>query len=189
VPGFDERKGFLFVGPVLEDYCPNADAVERLVCGIFPAVKSVMGSDAQLCLVGYQGSQRIRELMRNNADPQIQVTGQVPEVDAYLHQARVFVAPTRYAAGIPNKVLEAAAHGLPVVATSLLATQLGWQAGSELLVADSDEEISAACTRLHEDAALWTRVRDGARRRIRRDHDPAAISTALRALLGPTTAA
>jgi GT2 family glycosyltransferase len=186
-PGFDDRKGFLFVGPVLEEYCPNADAIERLARNIFPNIKKTMGSEAQLCLVGYQGSKRIREIIRQNSDPQIQVAGQVPQVSVYLNQARVFIAPTRYASGVPIKVLEAAAHGLPCVATSLLANQLGWLAGSEILVADSDEEIAVASARLHSDKELWTRLRDGAQRRIRRDHNPAALSTALQHLLGSTT--
>jgi O-antigen biosynthesis protein len=189
VPGFDERQGFLFVGPILEEYCPNADAVERLVCRIFPAIGNTLGSEAQLRLIGYQGSSRIREIIKQNADPRIQVAGQVPQVDIYLHQARVFIAPTRFSAGVPNKVLEAAAHGLPVVATSLLATQLGWQTESEILVADSDEEIAAACTRLYNDEELWTKLRDGAKQRIIRDHNPAAISTVLRHLLSSTTQA
>lgn len=186
-PGFCDRKGFLFVGPVLEDYCPNADAIERLVSGIFPYIKRAMGLKAQLCLVGHHGSRRVRDLVRKHHDPAIHVAGQVPQVESYLQQARVFIAPTRYSAGIPNKVLEAAAQGLPVVATSLLASQLGWKAETEIVVADSDEEISAACARLHEDEESWIRIRDGALRRIHQDHNPAALSAALRSLLGAAT--
>jgi GT2 family glycosyltransferase len=183
-PGFDDRKGFLFAGPVLEEYCPNADAIERLVFKIFPMIKKTMGPEAQVCLVGHQGSQRIRDMIRQNSDPQIQVAGQVPQVGVYLNQARVFIAPTRFASGVPIKVLEAAAHGLPSVVTPLLANQLGWLAGSEIMVADSDEEIAAASARLHNDRALWNKLRDGAQLRIRRDHNPAMLSTALQRLLG-----
>lgn len=180
-PDFSARDGILFVGPVLEDVCPNADAVERLVCGIFPVVGNTLGSEAQLYLVGYQGSQRIRDLIPKHAG--IHVMGQVPQVDVYLRRARVFVAPTRFSAGLPNKVLEAAASGLPVVTTSLLASQLDWQAGEELLVADSNDEIAAACVRLHEDEQLWTRLRNGARERIVRDYNSDVFAAALRRLL------
>jgi O-antigen biosynthesis protein len=186
MPGFDERKGFLFIGPVLEDICPNADSIERLICGIFPAIAGAMGSKAELSLVGYQGSKRIRQMIRKYADERIHVPGQVPSTDDYLLQARVFVAPTRYASGIPIKILEAAAHGVPIVATSLLASQLRWQAGCELLVADSDEEIAAACVRLHEDEALWTKLRDAVSQRILSEYHPDACSASLRILLGST---
>jgi O-antigen biosynthesis protein len=189
MPGFDERQGIIFVGPVLEDVCPNADSIERLICGIFPAIAGAMGSKAQLSLVGFQGSKRIRQMIRKYANEQIHVLGQVPSTGSYLLQARVFVAPTRYASGIPIKILEAAAHGVPIVATSLLAAQLGWNAGRELLVADSDEEIAAACVRLHEDEALWTRLRDAVSQRILREYHPDACSATLRILLGSTTPA
>jgi O-antigen biosynthesis protein len=189
MPGFNEREGFVFIGPVLEDVCPNADSIERLLCGIFPAIAGAMGSKAQLSLVGYQGSKRIRQLIRKYADERIHVPGQVPSTDPYLLQARVFVAPTRYASGIPIKILEAAAHGVPIVATSLLAAQLGWNPESELLVADSDEEIAAACVRLHEDEALWTKLRDAVSQRILREYHPDACSATLRILLGSTTPA
>jgi glycosyltransferase involved in cell wall biosynthesis len=126
-------------------------------------------------------------MIRENADPQIRVAGQVPRVDTYLRQARVFIAPTRYSSGLPTKILDAAAHGLPVVATSLLAKQLGWHAGSEIMVADSDEEIASASALLHEDEELWTRLRDGAQQRILRDHHPDAFAASLRILLGSNT--
>jgi GT2 family glycosyltransferase len=183
-PPFAARNGFLFVGPVLEDVCPNADAVERLVCHIFPKLKKIMGSKAQLLLIGYQSSYRLRALIRDCEDPGILCMGQVADIEQYFHQARVFVAPTRFSAGIPNKILEAAAHGSPVVATSLLASQLGWESGCELLIADSDEEIAEACARLHDDEELWLSLRDGALRRIYRDYNPAVFSKALRLLLG-----
>ena len=40
---------------------------------------------------------------------------------------RIFVAPTRFAAGIPLKVCEASAAGIPVVATDLVFEQLSWK--------------------------------------------------------------
>jgi glycosyltransferase involved in cell wall biosynthesis len=186
-PDFDEREGFLFMGPVLEEICPNADSIERLICGIFPAIADAMGSKAQLSLIGYQGSKRIRQLIRDREDARIHVLGQVPSTDGYLLQARVFIAPTRYAAGIPIKILEAASHGLPIVATSLLADQLGWRNGVELLVADTDEEIAAACIKLHEDEKLWRSMRDAAGQRIRDEHHPEICAASLRILLGSTT--
>ena len=60
----------------------------------------------------------------------------IDDIRPFYNQARLFVAPTRYAAGIPHKVHEAAAYGLPIVTTSLIAQQLGWKHETELLVRD-----------------------------------------------------
>ena len=59
------------------------------------------------------------------AAPLIRVLGDVADPLPLYSAARVFIAPTREAAGIPYKIHHAAAHRLPVVATRLLAEQLG----------------------------------------------------------------
>ena len=74
--------------------------------------------------------------------------------------SRVFIAPTRFAAGIPHKIHEAAANGLPSVTTSLLAQQLGWKDSKELLVGDTPEAYAAQCIKLYQDEKLWQDVRD-----------------------------
>ena len=102
---------------------------------------------------------------------------------ALVNRARVFVAPTRYAAGIPHKVHQAAALGVPVVATSLLARQLGWRNGEHLLVADTPDEFAKAVTRLHGNAQLWANIRAGALGRVAQDCDPSVFAAALRGAL------
>ena len=107
------------------------------------------------------------------------VLGGVADLRPLYDEARVFVAPTRFASGIPLKVIHAAAHGLPVVATSLLAKQLAWQDGRELLQADSADDFAVACATLHEDPVLWDRVRTNALGRAAGDYSTRAFSKAL----------
>jgi glycosyltransferase involved in cell wall biosynthesis len=82
---------------------------------------------------------------------------------------RVFVAPTRYAAGLPYKVHEAASHGLPVVATDLLRRQLGWEDGQDLLAAEPTDPVAFArqVLALYRSETLWNHIRTGAAERIR----------------------
>ena len=99
--------------------------------------------------------------------------------------ARVFVAPTRFSAGVPLKILEAAAHGLPVVATDLLRDQLGWEAGKHLLsspVSDADA-FADNCVRLATDETLWLALRAAALERVRVECDPRAAEATLRRVL------
>jgi polysaccharide biosynthesis protein PslH len=102
----------LFVGNY--EYPPNLDAVKLLVEQILPRVRQQI-PDAILKLVGNKPPDWMRDL----ANDHIEVTGRVPDVKPYLAQGTVFVCPLRIGAGLKNKVLEALAMGIPVVATPL----------------------------------------------------------------------
>jgi len=106
-----------------------------------------------------------------------EVADTIPLYDAH----RVFVAPTRFAAGVPYKVHEAASYGVPVVATTLLGEQLGWENQRDLLCADpSDPEAFARhVLALYRSEALWTSVRAAAAERIRADCVQEAYAQAL----------
>jgi glycosyltransferase involved in cell wall biosynthesis len=95
----------------------------------------------------------------------------------------VFVAPTRFAAGIAHKVGQAAAFGVPVAATDLIASQLGWASGREILTASTAAAFADACASLYEDAALWARVREAALRRIEVDGSTAQFSETVGAIV------
>ena len=89
----------------------------------------------------------------------------------------------RFAAGIALKVHQAAASGVPVVATSVLASQLGWRDGEEILVADTPQAFADAVYRLYTDEALWNRVRRNALRRISEDYSVERFQASLRETL------
>jgi glycosyltransferase involved in cell wall biosynthesis len=97
------------------------------------------------------------------------ILGAVPDLAEVYNRARVFVAPTRFAAGIPLKVYDAAANGIPIVLTPLLASQLGWTHDHEALVAETPQAFADACCTLHEDEVLWERIRANAMARVAED--------------------
>jgi O-antigen biosynthesis protein len=104
---------------------------------------------------------------------------------AYYERARIFVAPTRFVAGIPVEAYEAAARGVPIVATVLAATQLGWVNGEELVTAPSDnpESFADQCVRLYIDEGLWSHVRQRALVGIQRDCSPTCFDQSLRKII------
>jgi hypothetical protein len=85
------------------------------------------------------------------------------------------VVPTRFAAGLPHKVHQAAMLGIPMVVTELIFGQLGWERDADVLVADDPYGFAAACVRLYRDGALWEQMRGHARARAVRDCDPEAF--------------
>jgi glycosyltransferase involved in cell wall biosynthesis len=162
---FERRDGFLFVGPTRVDNEPNSDAVVWFADRVLPLLRAQLGRDVSLLIVGMTGASTV--LARTAAG--LDLRGVLPDLSDVYSRARVFVAPTRFAAGIPLKVYDAAAHGVPTVITPILARSIGWVHERDTLVASTPEEFAAACHRLHEDRGLWERVRSSALERIQQD--------------------
>jgi glycosyltransferase involved in cell wall biosynthesis len=128
-------------------------------------LRTRLGRDVSLMTVGMTGAPTVRARAAAGLD----LKGVLPDLSDVYSRARVFVSPTRFAAGIPLKVYDAAAQGVPTVITPILARSIGWVHDRDTLVASKPEEFAAACHRLHEDRALWERVRSSALERIQED--------------------
>jgi polysaccharide biosynthesis protein PslH len=110
-PNRHNGPNLLFIGAM--DYFPNEDAVLFFSTKIWPYVKKEL-PNTKFYIVGGKPSKRVKVLSQK--DPNIIVTGYVQDIRPYLGLADVFVAPLRIARGIQNKILEAMAAGVPVVA-------------------------------------------------------------------------
>jgi GT2 family glycosyltransferase/SAM-dependent methyltransferase len=177
--GHSERRHLLFVGRLAEEGSPNADSVCWFVREVMPRLDQLVGEGYVLHLVGSP----CESLQQSLGGPRVVFHGRVEDIRHFYEQARVFIAPTRFAAGIPLKVQEAAAHGVPVVASGLVAAQLGWAEQGCLLSADSAEDFAQACARLYLDTALWQRTRQAALAAVERDCAPQAFDATVRAVL------
>lgn len=113
---------------------------------IFPLIRAKY--NAELWLVGNAPPESLLQL----ASDSIHVTGRVPDVVPYYTQATIFICPLRFGAGIKNKLLEAMAMSLPIVATSL--SMEGIAATTGILAAETAEAIAEAVLRLLHDPAL-----------------------------------
>ena len=150
-----ESDTLLFVGNY--EYEPNLDAALILAEQVLPRVRQERPK-ARLQLVGANPPKWLRDL----ASDQIEVSGRVPDVAPYLARASVFVCPLRIGAGLKNKVLEALAMGIPVVATPLSVDGIAVRDGESALVADIDG-IADKTIELLGDQALRDRLAQGGR--------------------------
>src|SRR5437867_474940 len=151
---FAERADLLFVGALLEN-TPNEDAVLYFVREILPLVRKKV--DCKLVVVGNNKSTKVAGLDGTN----VRIIGAVDDLIPWYSRARAFVVPTRYAAGIPLKLYDASAFGLPSIVTPLIADQVGWRDGHELLVGASPEDFAARVIDLWSDEQVWMCVRSG----------------------------
>jgi sugar transferase (PEP-CTERM/EpsH1 system associated) len=141
------------------DYIPNVDAVTWFCDEILPLVRQRL-AHARFTICGSRPSEAVRRLAER---PGVTVTGRVEDIRPYLDRAEVFVAPLRIARGIQNKVLEALAMGLPVVASRATWMGTGVPEGSGILAADEASAFASHVIRLLEDGALRAAMSQRAR--------------------------
>jgi glycosyltransferase involved in cell wall biosynthesis len=95
-----------------------------------------------LTLAGSSPTRAVRGLAE--ADESIEVTGGVADIRPYLWRSAMAVAPLHQARGIQNKVLEAAAAGLPSVVTRQVWDGLPPEVLPACRMADSPEQFASA---------------------------------------------
>jgi glycosyltransferase involved in cell wall biosynthesis len=132
----------IFTGKL--SYHANQAAIRWFVSEIWPWVLQAV-SDARLIVAGadppgwlqsWHGSRRVTVI----ANP--------PDMAELIANARVSIAPMPYSVGIQNKVLEAMAAGVPVVATSSARDGIATDDAHVLCASDDEREFAAEVIRL-----------------------------------------
>ncbi|MBI1393912.1 MAG: TIGR03087 family PEP-CTERM/XrtA system glycosyltransferase [Alphaproteobacteria bacterium] len=141
------------------DYWANVDAVSWFAREAWPLVRA-RRPDATFAIVGARPTLAVEALA---AVPGVIVTGRVDDVRPYLLRAKAAVAPLRVARGVQNKVLEAMAAGVPVVATTDAAEGLDAEAGRHYLSADEPKDFADAVVGLLGDGGASRKIADAAR--------------------------
>jgi GT2 family glycosyltransferase len=181
--GFAAREGLLFIASIHQTDSPNYDSLRWYRDEILPELTALMGTPPVLTFIGYTAPDI--DLTEFAGHPYIDVRGSVDDIRPAYDSHRLFIAPTRYAAGTPYKVYETASFGLPCVATDLLVRQLGWDAGVELAgaaVADA-RGFAAAIARLYGDEDAWRAMREAALRRLERENGRGQFETVVQRIL------
>jgi glycosyltransferase involved in cell wall biosynthesis len=88
----------------------------------------------------------------------VTVTGEVEVTGTYLRDAAASVIPLRVARGIQNKILEAMAHGVPVITTSDALDGITAEPGIHVLVADHYQDFAQKTVAVLKDTSLRQRL-------------------------------
>ncbi|GAB4531321.1 MAG: glycosyltransferase [Anaerolineae bacterium] len=159
--GPTELFDLVFTGKM--DYRPNVDAALWMGREVWPLIRQ-QRPDARLAIVGQRPHARLKPLRK---DPNIVITGWVPDVRPYIAGATVYVAPLRVGGGTRLKLLQAMAMGAAIVATSLGAEGFPVRHGRELLLADTPAEFAQAVLELLEDPRQRAQLGEAARHFVR----------------------
>lgn len=153
------------------DYRPNVDAARWFAGRVFPRVRETI-PEARFVVVGQRPHPRLEPL---RAAPGVELTGQVPAVEPYLHAAAVYVTPLRMGSGTRFKVLQAMAAGCAVVSTTLGAEGIGAAAERALILADGEADFAQAVIALLRDPQQRRDLGRAAQAFVRGRYDWSAI--------------
>ena len=120
--------------------------------------------------------------LRARANEHIEITGYVPDLRVYLHRATVACAPLLYGAGIQNKVLEAMASGLPVVATPQALGALSASPEIDALAGQDANQLGDQLVRVMTDHTLWQALAHNGRKYVNAHHSWSTVTSQLRQL-------
>jgi glycosyltransferase involved in cell wall biosynthesis len=168
---------FLFVGNL--GYRPNEDAMRFFCSEILPALRGAAARPFLVHVVGANPSAPVRSLA---LEPEVRVVGWVDDVAPWYRAAHAAIVPLRAGGGTRIKILEAFAHGCPVVSTTLGAEGLAVTDGRHLYLADTPRDFAAACLRLMRDPALGRSLAQHGLALVRRRHGIGRLRALLRAV-------
>jgi sugar transferase (PEP-CTERM/EpsH1 system associated) len=150
--------GSIVMSGVMATYT-NVNAATWFAREIFPRVEREV-PEASFWIVGRQPQREVKALAR---PPRVVVTGEVPDVYDWLLRAEVGVAPLRIGAGMQNKLVQAMASELPVVATSVANEGIGATPEAHLLLRDEPQAFADAVIGLLRDGPARERLGRAAR--------------------------
>jgi glycosyltransferase involved in cell wall biosynthesis len=161
-----EGQSLLFVGFL--GYDVNVDAVTFLVGEILPRILAHR-AHARVVIAGRSPSEEVRALAQH---PAIDLVADAPSLEPLYRGARAVVAPLRQGGGTRIKVLEAMAHGTPMVLTPVAAEGLDLTNGREAFIEQMPGDYAARCVELLDDAARATAMGREGRQTWERQHRP-----------------
>jgi glycosyltransferase involved in cell wall biosynthesis len=152
----------------------NVEAAVHLARRILPRVRA-RRPDARLAIVGRDPAPAVRALATPGT---VEVTGEVPDLAAWLRRAQVYACPMLAGTGIKNKLLEALASGAPSVATPLACRGLAVTDGVELRIAARDDTFADHVAALLERPEQARALGVAGRRYVLAHHDWEAVARA-----------
>ncbi|MEO1747542.1 MAG: glycosyltransferase, partial [Pseudomonadota bacterium] len=110
-------------------------------------------------------------LRRYNNMPRIKAFGWVDDMKRHYRKAQLFIAPLQIGGGTRLKLLDAAAHGLPIVSTTKGAEGIGLRGGADFWKADTPFAFTRSVARALDVPSERMRRARNARCYVVRQHD------------------
>jgi glycosyltransferase involved in cell wall biosynthesis len=157
-------------------YRPTVEGAVWFAREVWPRVLARV-PDARWVLAGARPAAAVRRLSRLRG---VEVHADVPDLGTFISSARVAVAPMSSGSGVPMKVLESMAAGVPAVVHPWAAEGLVENAAAAVVVADGAEAWAEALVRLLSDVAGARDLGERGRLAWRRHYHPDVVAQQIR---------
>jgi glycosyltransferase involved in cell wall biosynthesis len=145
-------------------YFVNRDAVLWWLEEVWPRLAGAR-PEVHVLVAGDRPGRAVRRAVAQ-AGARVSLIAAPPDLASLLRRATVALAPLRCGSGVPVKVLEAWALGVPVVASPWAAQGAAAEAGRDLLVAEQPDDWVHTVSALLDDPALQARLAAAGRARL-----------------------
>ena len=163
-PGRSETLPFSCVFWGRLDFGPNRDALAWFLRTIWPAVRAANPA-ANFHVFGFNPTAEVRELVRL---PGVELHPDLPDLRSEVARRQVVVLPFISGGGIKNKLLEAAAMGLPIVCTRKALS--GTKGTPAVRVANNPRDWAAALGELWSNPDARSELGRAARQWVMANH-------------------
>jgi glycosyltransferase involved in cell wall biosynthesis len=164
--GYDERRGFLFIGTVR--HAPNLDAIRYLKTVLWPGIRRQLPG-AELNVIGSYPTREVIQMHQPKAG--FNVLGHVEDIKPYLETSRVFLAPMRFGAGLKGKLIEAMQWGIPSITTPTGAEGIGSHENWPGAVTRNDQQYINEAVSYYESETKWARAQQNGLELIKNNFD------------------
>ena len=173
---YAQRKDIMFIGGY--QHTPNVDAVEWFVAEIFPLILKLI-PEIKFHIIGTNAPKHIRKMTGES----IVFHGFMKDIEPFMDDIRIAVAPLRYGAGVKGKINSSMSYGQPVVGTKLAVEGMFTQEGTDVLTAKDAKEFAEQVIRLYQDEELWGKLSQGGLDNVRNYFSFQAAKKSIKELL------
>jgi glycosyltransferase involved in cell wall biosynthesis len=178
-PSDPERAGPVVLLSGNLGYRPTVDGALWFAREVWPLLRRRIPA-ARWVLAGARPAAAVRRLARLEG---VEVHADVPDLGAHLRATRVSLAPMSSGSGVPMKVLEAMASGVPALVHPWAADGLASEAAGAVTVADGSEAWVEALVRLLDDAVTARTQGELGREAWRRLYHPEVVADQIRSVV------
>jgi glycosyltransferase involved in cell wall biosynthesis len=162
------------------DFGPNIDALSWFLRSVWPTVKAARPT-AVFHLFGFNPTAEVRKLAES---PGVALFPDLPDLRSEVARRQVVVLPFISGGGIKNKLLEAAALGMPIVCTPKALS--GTKGEPAVKIANRPRQWADALIGLWNDASARAVLGAAARQWVLANHTWEAAAGTAEAALSPT---